>query len=298
MLNKEKYNGIIPPIVTPLTENEKLDESGLKRLIDHCINGGCEGIFVNGSCGEAMRITDDVWEAAMKVTVSHVGGRVPVFCGAIDSSTSRQLEKIHKIKDAGGEVAVCTVPFYHGNNSEEEVVKHYNRLCEEGEMKIALYNIPATTHKNISLDTTKEIIKNPNIAVIKDSCADFQQIQRELKEVRDKDIAFFNGAEELVGAVSLYGANGSIPGLSCFLPELFVSLHKAGQEQNVAETIRLQEKATRFRDTLYVGKSWIASMKYMLEYFGLAKEVLSYPFSNLNEEEKEKIREIIQEVTR
>ena len=67
LVNKEKYRGIIPPILTPLTKEETLDVPALKRIIDYCMEGGCSGVFVNGSCGEAMRVTDRVWEEAMNI---------------------------------------------------------------------------------------------------------------------------------------------------------------------------------------------------------------------------------------
>lgn len=296
MTNREKYCGIIPPILTPLTEQEDLDEQGLKKLIDFCLKGGCSGIFVNGSCGEAMRVRDDVWERAMRVTLDHVSGRVPVFCGAIDSSTSRQLQKIQKIRQAGGEVAVCTVPFYHHVFSNEEIITHYERLSQEGGVQLAVYNIPDTTHMNIPLDVMQKLLELPNVALVKDSCGDFQQIQRELNLMRDMDVAFFNGAEELIGPSTLFGADGNIPGIACFLPELIVDLFEKARRKDVDGTIEAQKKVNRARDTLFVGGSWIASMKYMLEYFGIASGYLSCPFRPLNEEQKEKVRSILHEL--
>ena len=42
--------GVIPPIITPIDENEKVDEAGLRKLINHCIDHGIHGIFICGSC--------------------------------------------------------------------------------------------------------------------------------------------------------------------------------------------------------------------------------------------------------
>ena len=50
---------------------------------------------------------------------------------------------------------------------------------------------------------------------------------------------------------------------------------------------QISAKANLARDTLFVGGSWIASMKYMLEYFGIASGCLSCPFRPPNEEQKE-----------
>lgn len=59
---------------------------------------------------------------------------------------------------------------------------------------------------------------------------------------------------------------------------------------------QISAKANRARDALFVGGSWIASMKYMLEYFGIASGCLSCPFRPLNEKQKEKVHSILHEL--
>ena len=89
--NKEKFKGIIPPIITPLTEERRLDEEGLRKLIDFDIENGVHGIFAMGTSGEAMMVRREDWLRTLEVTVDQVNGRVPVFCGVIDSSTERVI---------------------------------------------------------------------------------------------------------------------------------------------------------------------------------------------------------------
>jgi len=42
-------NGIIPPMITPLTEDDRLDHGGLENLIEHLIGGGVHGLFILGT---------------------------------------------------------------------------------------------------------------------------------------------------------------------------------------------------------------------------------------------------------
>ena len=49
---KTPLSGIIPPLVTPLVDNETLDVESLERLIEHLIAGGVHGLFVLGTTGE------------------------------------------------------------------------------------------------------------------------------------------------------------------------------------------------------------------------------------------------------
>ncbi|MFO7904089.1 MAG: dihydrodipicolinate synthase family protein [Pirellulaceae bacterium] len=45
--------GIVPPMVTPLRDNDTLNVDGLERLVEHTLSGGVHGLFLLGSSGEA-----------------------------------------------------------------------------------------------------------------------------------------------------------------------------------------------------------------------------------------------------
>ena len=54
---KQKIYGVVPPISTPIDEHEHVDEKALRKLIDHCIDKGLHGIFVCGTNGECLGLT-------------------------------------------------------------------------------------------------------------------------------------------------------------------------------------------------------------------------------------------------
>lgn len=197
MNNKLTYTGIIPPIVTPLTPQEELDSDALQKLISFDIENGVSGIFVNGTSGEALRLPDHVWQETMRTALAASFGRIPVFCGAIDTSTSRVIERLKTIEECGGKIAVCTPPFYLTSFGQDEILRHYDAICRSTGLEIAVYNIPETTHANILPETISRLAEYDSIVAYKDSTADWQQLQRAMILLKDKDIAVLNGAEEL-----------------------------------------------------------------------------------------------------
>lgn len=293
MKNKKRYGGIIPPLVTPLNEDESLDEQALRRLIRFCIAGGASGVFVNGTSGEAMRVTDAVWEEVTRVALEEGNGQIDVFCGAIDSSTSRVIERIKKIEALGGTLAVCTPAFYIKNFGQEEIIRHYERICEASGIDIAVYNIPDTTHVNIMPLTVARLAEMERIVVYKDSCADWQQLQEAITCLVDKDISVFNGAEELCFVSMLLGAQGCIPGLGNFYPELFVELYESCQRKDVEQGYTLQRKINAIRKCLSAGPSWISVMKYLLEVSGIGQAVVSAPLAGMTEKQEHDVRQIL-----
>ncbi len=271
----KKYTGIIPPLITPLTQDGKLDKPAVHRLVEHCIAGGVTGVFPGGSSGEAMRLCDDVWEENTREVLKAVNGRVDVFCGAIDSSASRVVERLKKIEAMGGTVAVCSAPFYLRSFGQDEILRHFDYICSHTSLNIAVYNIPEMTQVNILPETIARLADYEPIVACKDSSADWQHLQRILFLCKDKPISILNGAEELCAVSVLCGAAGCIPGLADFMPELFVEMYEAGKRGDIARSMELQKTIYEVRKTIFLNGCWMSGMKCLSKIFGIGGEGLS-----------------------
>ncbi len=288
------YNGIIPPIITPLREDETLDEENLEKLIQYCLNNGVHGVFAMGTSGEAMCVSRKVWKRTIEIALKAAKDKVPVFCGVIDSSTTRVIENIKELEQAGAEIVVATPAFYLQNTCQAEIIRHYEKICSSTALKVVAYNIPPTTHVNILPETIKTISRIDNIIAYKDSCADWEQFQRTLFLLEDSNISLFNGAEELCGVSLLFGAQGNVPGLANFFPHLFTDMYAAALQNDIAKVYDLQKKVWDVRKTLSVGKSWMSSMKFISSRLGFGSEKTTYPVEPLTDADKKKIDEIIE----
>jgi dihydrodipicolinate synthase/N-acetylneuraminate lyase len=292
--NQPHLHGIIPPVITPLTKDEKLDMEGFAKVINHCIDHGVHGIFTLGSSGEAMSISRSEFLKTAEAAVKIVGKRVPLFIGAIDTCTARVIENIKELEQIGAEMVVITPGFYMQNTCQDEIIRHFEKICGCTALKVVVYNIPSLTHVNILPETILELSKNENIVAYKDSCANWEQFQRNLFLLENAKISVFNGAEELCSASLLFGADGCVPGLADFFPRLFVDMYYAAQQKDVATVFSLQKKVWDLRKTLFVGKSWMSAMKYIAARLGLASNYVASPIEPLTPEEMKRIDQILE----
>ena len=291
--NKKKYEGIIPPVVTPLYENGELDEEGIAAIVSHCIAGGVTGLFVNGTSGEAMRISDSLWKRNMNVYINAVQDRIPVFCGAISASAEGAVEKIQYIEATGGKIAVCTPPFYLQNFGQDEIIRHMEYIMNHTNIDIAIYNIPETTHVRILPETVALLADYERIVILKDSTADWQSLQRILFLCDHKDIAVLNGAEELCATAMLFGAQGCIPGLANYIPKLFVRLYNACKAGKNRESYEIQKQIYRIRKVLFVNGCWLSGMKFLNKAFHLANSGITTGLLKLTEEQEQEAFRIL-----
>ena len=147
---KQKIYGVVPPISTPIDEHEHVDEKALRKLIDHCIDKGLHGIFVCGTNGECLGLTQAERNRAIKITLDQVAGRVPVLAGCMDTSTARVIDNIKAFEQMGGQTAVVTPEFYSRHSTPDETIRHFEQVAKHTEADIFIYNIPPFTGNTIS----------------------------------------------------------------------------------------------------------------------------------------------------
>lgn len=287
------FQGIIPPMTTPLTIDYSIDIDGLANQIDFLITKGVDGLFILGSSGECVNLTHNVCDNLIRKTVELVNGRIPILCGAIEPSTLRVIERIKVLEDYGVDAFVVTPSFYLQNSDQEEIVKHFEKITCATSKNIVVYNIPGMVHVNIQPKTIYEISHIDNIVGYKDSCNDFEQLQREAFLLKETKISFFNGAEELSGAALIIGADGNVPGLANYFPSLFVQQYIAAKQRNINRVIELQKKINTVRTALFVGKHWMSAMKYIASRMGFGQNITAPTVYPLSDNEKLAIDKII-----
>ncbi len=138
-----KFHGCIAPIVTPVDEHENVDEKGFRALLDWCVAGGLHGILVAGTNGETMALTQKERLRAIRIAVDQTHGRIPVMAGCMDTSTRRVVENIKAAQDVGVTCAAVTPVFYDRHTSQDETVRHFERILQETDIpELVIYNIP------------------------------------------------------------------------------------------------------------------------------------------------------------
>jgi 4-hydroxy-tetrahydrodipicolinate synthase len=255
--------GIVPPVVTPLTEEGAVDPHSLRRLIDHLIQGGVHGLFVLGSSGEFSLLTDHDRAAVITTAVEAVRGRVPLLAGITDTSTARCIEQGQLARSAGVGGVVLAAPYY-APYSQTELVGHFRAVREAIDLPVFAYDIPSMVKVKLGLDTLQQLASDGTIVGLKDSSGDDTGLRQLIIATRSTgSLRIFTGNEVLVDCLLLAGAHGAVPGLANVAPADFVRLYAAAVRGDWGEARRRQERlVTLFgivRQGLNTGMSFSAS---------------------------------------
>jgi 4-hydroxy-tetrahydrodipicolinate synthase len=292
----KKYHGVIPPIITPVDEHENVDEQGFRALIERCVQGGLHGIFVAGTNGEALALTQDERNRAIKIALDQVNGRIPVLCGVMDSSTRRVIENIKALEQMGGTCAVITSIFYARHTSQDETVRHMEMVSQATSMDLILYNMPSMTGLTLLPGTVMRIAEIDNVKGYKDSSPDYSGFLQILSKYRDTGFSCFQGVTAQAMSALLMGADGFVPALAPLFPELFVEAYQAGVSGDVVKARRYNALISETSKILTISKNLTAAAKSAIATLGLTDERMIAPQDGVTKDELIRIKEQVSRV--
>lgn len=303
MLDLNRLHGIVPPILTPMNEDESPDLESLASLIDYLIDNGVHGIWVNGTTGEFPCFDASERVAIVRTTVETVAGRVPIIAGIGDCSTRLAIQHGRLAADAGVDAIALTPPYYYLTN-QSELLDHFRRLRAEVDAPLMVYNIPQTVKVKLDVSTMLTLADEGTVIGLKDSQNDLDWFRQVMIGARraGKNIRGFLGTQALIDAGLLAGAHGAIPSTSNIAPRACVGAYEAARRGDLASANLYQEQviAARAITTVVDGSNnaaILAGMKAALKLLGVIKSAkVSGPFRTASAEEEARIGQLIEEL--
>ncbi len=297
---KIPLRGIIPPLVTPLLDNDTLDNEGLERLLEHIIDGGIHGIFILGTTGEFASLSYKIRKELISKTCKIVNRRVPVLAGISDSAFTESLNLANIASDCGADAVVLTPPYYFATG-QPELLEYLRRIMKQMPLPLFIYNMPAHTKVVFQPETVKEAADIPGIIGMKDSSSDLaylKSIQYALKD--HHNFSFLIGPEEFLAEFILTGGHGGVNGGANMFPKLYVSLYNAALSRDFDTISRLQQKVMQISSTIYKvghhGSSYLKGVKCALSVMGICNDFMAEPFHRFKELERHKIEQFLDDL--
>ena len=300
-MNKDLFEGVITPMVTPLIDRENIDFKGLEKLLDHLINGGVSGVFLMGTTGEGTSISPRMRKDLIKYSIEYVKGRVPVFVSIADCCIEESLNMARYAKECGVTYLVSALPFYLGL-TQKEIIDYYTTIADNVPLPLFLYNIPAQTKLMISVEAIKTLAKHPNIIGMKDSSGNGTYFNTLLAEIKAESPTFtiLVGPDEMLASTMAMGGNGGVNSGSNLFPELYVNLFKACKAKDTERILKLQKLVMKVSTGVYsVDKSsvsFLKGLKAALFTEGLITDYICEPLQKVNNADLETIRKNVAEL--
>lgn len=288
------FKGVSTAIITPFNEDEGIDEEALKKLIDFNIDNGVAGIVPCGTTGESPTLDHDEHDKVIESTVKHVDGRVPVIAGT-GSNCTKEAIRLTKHAETAGVDGVLLVNPYYNKPTQEGLYRHFKAIADSVKIPCIVYNIKGRTGVNVETSTLMRLANDcKNIIAVKEASGDLNQMKDVIAQ-RPEGFSVLSGDDNITLDLIKAGGDGVISVASNVVPDKMVAMVKSALDKNFEEAEKINNELVPLFEAEFIETNPIP-IKYMLSLKGMCKEVYRLPICELSQENKEKVKKVMQDM--
>ena len=282
------FKGAGVAIVTPMTETEEVNYPKLAELLDYQIENGTDAIIICGTTGESSTLTHEEHLEAIRFTVEHVAGRVPVVAGTGSNCTRTAVYLSQEAEKSGADGLLLVSPYYN-KATQKGLAAHFKTIDDSVKLPVILYNIQGRTGVNIAPETLAWLAKNvENIVGVKEASNSITQVAK-IAQLTDGALDIYSGNDDQIVPILSLGGVGVISVLSNIAPREthdIVAKYLAGDVEGSRD---LQLKALPLVEKLFCEVNPIP-VKAALNMMGWEVGPVRMPLTVMEEEHQRQLK--------
>jgi 4-hydroxy-tetrahydrodipicolinate synthase len=287
MTAKTSFRGSFTALVTPF-QNGSVDEKAFRALVDWQIAEGTNGLVPVGTTGESPTLSHDEHKRVVEWCVDQSKGRVPVVAGTGSNSTHEAIELSRHAEGAGADAVLVVTPYYN-KPTQEGLYQHFKAINDSIGIPIIIYNIPARSVIDMSVDTMKRLFELKNIAGVKDATANMVRVSQQRAEI-GADFNQLSGEDGTALGFMAHGGHGCISVTSNVAPRLCSEFYSACLKGDYATALKLQDKLMPLHSALFIETN-PSPAKYALSVLGRCADTVRLPLVTLADKTKDAVRD-------
>ena len=279
--------GSITALVTPLA-NGAIDEAAFQELVDWQIREGTHGLVPVGTTGESPTLSHDEHKRVVELCIEAAAGRVPVIAGSGSNSTDEAIELSRHAEEAGADALLIVTPYYN-KPTQEGLYQHFKAINDAIGIPIIIYNIPARSVVDMSVETMARLAELPNIVGVKDATANVARVSLQ-REACGKDFVQLSGEDATALGFMAHGGHGCISVTANAAPRLCSEFQQACLAGDFGKALDIQDRLMPLHRALFLETS-PAPVKYALSLLGRASPRVRLPLVEVGEATKAAVRQ-------
>ena len=246
------FRGSIPALVT-IFRDEALDERAYAEFCSWQISEGSHGLVPCGTTGESATLTGAEHRRCIEIAVEAAAGRAKVIAGCGSNNTAHAIALTRAAKAAGADAALHVPPYYNRPN-QEGIYAHIAAIAEAVDLPIVLYNVPARTVTDISVETMGRLAKIANVIAVKDATGNLARVSAQ-RQACGGDFVQLSGNDDMALGFNAMGGLGCISVTANVAPRLCANFQNAMNSGDWDEALRLQDRLYPLHAALFTDAS-------------------------------------------
>ena len=279
------FRGSYVALITPL-RNGAFDETAFRDFVEWHISEGTDGLVPCGTTGESPTLSHEEHRKVTEICIEVAKKRVPVIAGAGSNSTEEAIGLAQHAKEAGADAVLVVTPYYN-KPTQAGLYAHYKAINDEAQIPIIIYNIPARSFIDMSVETMAELSKLDYVVGVKDATS---VLDRPILTTLacGKDFCQLSGEDGTAVPFLAAGGHGCISVTGNVLPKLCSEMQHAWMDGNVAKAMKIQEKLMPVHSAMFCETS-PGPVKYAAELLGLSTSHARLPIVDIADSSKKQV---------
>jgi 4-hydroxy-tetrahydrodipicolinate synthase len=290
-----KFEGTTVAMVTPFTQDDGVDEAGMRQNINYLIERGVDGILTAGTTGESATITHEEQRKMIDILIDEIDGKVTTIAGAGSNSSKEALGLVEYAENAGADAALVITPYYN-KPQPHGLYEHYNMLAESTDIPIIVYNVPSRTGTDIDVETIGRVAEIDNIIALKEASPDVDKVSmiiKKLAEVGQEDFLVISGNDNLTLPMMAMGAKGVISVVANVDPARMSQLVNEALDAEFEAAGKIHYELYDLMKVLFIETNPVPA-KTALNMMGRPAGHVRMPLGAMKDENKAKLRKVLE----
>ena len=278
-------------LVTPFTNDFKVDVEGLKRVVNFQVENGIEYLVVLGTTGESVTLTKEEKQLVIDTVIEVNNGRLPLVLGVGGNDTQAVINEV-KTRDLSAFTAILSVSPMYNKPSQEGIYQHFAAISNASPLPIILYNVPGRTASNMLPETVVRLANDfENIIAIKEAAGDIVQAMRMI-DGTPSDFLVISGDDMIALPMVLAGGAGVISVIGEGFPKEFSDMIRLGLNRKVDEAYSIHYKIAPAIDYIFAEGNPVG-IKIVFKELGICGDTVRLPLVGASENLKKKIASFV-----
>ena len=286
----DMFKGSFTALITPF-HNGSVDAKAYQEFVDWQVQEGSHGVVPCGTTGESPTLAHEEHMQVVELCIEAVGGRVPVVAGTGSNSTEEAISLSQHAKSAGADATLHVTPYYN-KPTQEGLYQHFKAIHDAVDIPIVIYNIPARSVVDMSIETMARLAELPNVVGVKDATANVARVSS-ARLLLGSDFCQLSGEDATALGFMAHGGHGCISVTANVAPRSCSEFHSACLSGDFGKALLIQDRLMPLHTALFIETS-PAPVKYAASLLNKCESTVRLPLVEIGDRTKEQVRTTMQ----